>query len=176
MLSISDFVPLVGAQYIAPSPPLRELCVSVPRLPPSGLGIKPCRIRRSPISLPQLFYNPHLQEPFGSAGNNRLTTTKSTHINLLESTLARILRKCGKQRAYKSIGIRTCENCACNLFRIRTYKNGGHCFLRVLRAWRRGVSWSSRHMIRFSAKRACGIIPPHAAVSRPIRGRGGFSE
>jgi len=127
-------------------------------------GAKSSTTCRSPFSLPQLFYNPHLQEPFASAGSNTLTISESTHINLLESTLTIALRKCGKQTPYKSIGIRTCENCACNLFRIRTYKNGG-----------RG-SWTSRHTIRFPAKLACGIIPAHAAVSTPIRARGGFSE
>jgi hypothetical protein len=75
--------------------------------------------------LPQFLCNPHLQEPCGSAGNSRLTAAEFAHFTLLESTLARALRKCGKQTPYKSIGIRTCENCACNLFRIRTYKNRG---------------------------------------------------
>jgi hypothetical protein len=130
MLSVSDFVSLVGAQHIAPSSPLRGLCViSVPRVPRASQGpsrgIKPCRIRRSTTSLPQLSYNPHLQKLFGSAGNNRLTVTESTRFTLLESTFTRAPRKCGKQTTYKSIGIRTCENCASNLFTIRTYKNGG---------------------------------------------------
>jgi hypothetical protein len=175
MLFNSDFVSLVGAQYITLSS-RRELCVirfqRVPRPVQTrpgasrgpAWGAKPFKIRRSPFSLPQLFYNPLLQEPFGSAGNNRLTVRESTHATLLGSTLTRALRKCGKQTPYKSIGIRTCENCVCNLFRIRTYKNGG-----------RG-SWTSRHTIRFPAKLACGIIPAHAAVSTPIRARGGFSE
>jgi hypothetical protein len=129
MLSISGLVSLVGVQYFEPSSPC---VISVPRLPRlprasrgSGRGVKPCRIRTSTTPLRQLFYNPHLQELFGSAGNNRLTATESTHVTLLESTLTMVLRKCGKQRTYKSIGIRTCENCACNLFTIRTYRNGG---------------------------------------------------
>jgi hypothetical protein len=127
-------------------------------------GAQSSIIRTSATLLPQLFYNPHLQEPFASAGSNTLTASESTHITFLESTLTMALRKCGKQTSYNSIGIRACENCVCNLFRIRTYKNGG-----------RG-SWTSRHTIRFPAKLACGIIPAHAVVPTPNRARGGFSE
>jgi hypothetical protein len=111
--------------FTLPAPALSGSLEGPFSLPVAAPIPNPFRIRTSANPLPQLFYNPQLQEPFGSAGNNRLPISEPTHINLLESALTRALRKCGKQRTYKSIGIRTYENCACNLFRIRTYKNEG---------------------------------------------------
>jgi hypothetical protein len=152
MLSDSGFVSLVGAQCIAPSS-RRELCIiSIPLLLLAGRGIKPYRIRTSANLLPQLLYNPHLQEPFRSAGNNRLTATEFARFSLLESPLTRTLRKCGKQTPYKSIGIRTCKNCTCNLFRIRTYKKG-----------RGGESRSKELSPEWNS---CEITPAHDSLLR----------
>ncbi len=134
--SISLFA---GARYIVPSSRPRSLrgrchrclrplyCLPLP-LPALSLEGHPyppnsLRIRTSAHPLSQLLYNPHFQGPLGSAGNKGLTATKSIHITLLQSTLPSTARKCGKQRTYNSFGIRTYNNCVCNLFGIRTYKN-----------------------------------------------------
>src|SRR6266705_2379031 len=55
---------------------------------------KPFTIRTSETPLPQLLYNPHLQTPPGSAGNNGLITqlksayTKNSPVRRLESAPA----------------------------------------------------------------------------------------
>ncbi len=82
-------------------------------------------IRTSETPLLQLLYNPHFQDPFGSAGNNGLTVTNFPDITPLESALTDTPRICGKQRTYNPFGIRTYKKSSRKSFRIRTYKKVG---------------------------------------------------
>src|SRR5207245_10814746 len=91
----------------------------------SSTTSKPFAIRTSTTPLPQPLYNPHFQDPFGSAGNKGLTATKFPDITPLESTLTDAPRICGKQRTYNPFGIRTYKKSSRKSFRIRTYKKVG---------------------------------------------------
>src|SRR6266436_6468135 len=102
----STFQPFNRVSFLSPSSPhLCALCVLcgensssfrsslIPRHSP--LTTNSFTIRTSKTPLPQLLYNPHLQAPFGSAGNKGLITplesalTKNSPVTPVESALTK---------------------------------------------------------------------------------------
>jgi hypothetical protein len=98
LLSFSVYIEAHPRLFTLPAPAPSGSLEGPFSLPIAAPIPNPFRIRTSANPLPQLFYNPHLQKLFGSAGNNRLTISESTHINLLESALTRLSGSAGNKQ------------------------------------------------------------------------------